>query len=242
MMYTLTLSHSTDRDSSMIDRRDRLFICRQELARSASIQMKESQRLVASIVPECRRLLRALRHRCRNTIPSVPSQVSRGGFFVRRSRLTYWARSYRTLMVYISFDVSSLICTFNSWVYCALRHIYGFRLSRWAPWFFFEFAWAFLFTFLALSFKLFVCVVINHQKRGDCKHLGPLGMFRWLMTTVIMTNEFVQLNESLSLIWSFVKEAPHFRYSKRRSRYSTQIYNKTKDLSSPKCHKIEKDT
>ena len=62
------------------------------------------------------------------------------------------------------------------------------------------------------------------------------------MTTIIVTNEFVQLNESLSLIWSFVKEAPQFRYSKRRSRYSTQIYNKTKDLSSPKCHKVEKDT
>ena len=62
------------------------------------------------------------------------------------------------------------------------------------------------------------------------------------MTIIIVTNEFVQLNESLSLIWSFVKEAPPFRYSKRRSRYSTQIYNKTKDPSSPKCRKVEKDT
>ena len=62
------------------------------------------------------------------------------------------------------------------------------------------------------------------------------------MTTIIVTNEFVQLNETLSLIWSFVKEAPQFHYSKRRSRYSTQIYNKTKDLSSPKCRKVEKDT
>ena len=38
------------------------------------------------------------------------------------------------------------------------------------------------------------------------------------------------------------KEAPQFRYLKRRSRYSTQICVKTKDLSSPKCHKAEKDT
>ena len=63
------------------------------------------------------------------------------------------------------------------------------------------------------------------------------------MTTIIVTNEFVPLNESLSLIWSFVKEAPQFRYSKRRSRYSTQIYIfKIKDLSSPKYRKVEKDT
>ena len=62
------------------------------------------------------------------------------------------------------------------------------------------------------------------------------------MTTIIMTTEFVQLNEKLLLIWSYVKEAPKFHYSKRRSRYSTQVYNKNKDLSSPKCHKVEKDT
>ena len=62
------------------------------------------------------------------------------------------------------------------------------------------------------------------------------------MTTIIVTNEFVQLNETLSLIWSYVKEAPQFRYPKRRSRYSTEIYVKTKDLSSSKCHKVEKDT
>ena len=62
------------------------------------------------------------------------------------------------------------------------------------------------------------------------------------MTTVIVTNEFVQLNESLSLIWSYVKDAPQFHYSNRRSRYSTHIYIKTKDLSSPKCHKVENDT
>ena len=36
-----------------------------------------------------------------------------------------------------------------------------------------------------------------------CKHLGPLGMFRWLMATIIVTNEFVQLNDTSSLIWSF---------------------------------------
>ena len=57
-----------------------------------------------------------------------------------------------------------------------------------------------------------------------------------------MTNEFVQLNKLLSLIGSYVKEAPQFHYSKRRSRYSIQLYVKAKDLSSPKCHKVEKDT
>ena len=57
-----------------------------------------------------------------------------------------------------------------------------------------------------------------------------------------VTNEFVQLNEILSLIGSYVKEASQFRYSKRRSRYSIQIYNKTKDLSNPKCRKVENDT
>ena len=41
-----------------------------------------------------------------------------------------------------------------------------------------------------------------------CKHLGPQGMFRWLMITIIVTNEFVQLNRSLSLIWSYVKRGP----------------------------------
>ena len=62
------------------------------------------------------------------------------------------------------------------------------------------------------------------------------------MTTIIVTNEFVQHNEILSLIESYVKEAPKFHHSKRRSWYSTQVYNKTKDLSSPKCHKVDKDT
>jgi len=62
------------------------------------------------------------------------------------------------------------------------------------------------------------------------------------MTTIIVTNEFVQLIEILSLIGSCVKEAPQFHYSKRRSRFSTHLYVKTKDLSSPKCHKVEKDT
>jgi len=52
----------------------------------------------------------------------------------------------------------------------------------------------------------------------------------------------MQLNEILSLIGSYVKEAPKFHYLKRRSWYSTQVYNKTKDLSSPKCRKVEKDT
>ena len=62
------------------------------------------------------------------------------------------------------------------------------------------------------------------ESRHVCKHIGALGMFRWLMTSIIVTNEFVQLNEILLLIWSYVKEAPQFHYSKRRSRYSTQIY------------------
>ena len=62
------------------------------------------------------------------------------------------------------------------------------------------------------------------------------------MTTIIVTNEIVQLNEILLLIWSYVKEALQFHYSKRRSPYSTQVCNKTKDLSSPKCRKVEKDT
>ena len=62
------------------------------------------------------------------------------------------------------------------------------------------------------------------------------------MIAIIVTNEFVQINEILSLIGSYVKEAPKFHHSKRRSRYSTQVYNKTKDLSSSKCRKVEKDT
>ena len=62
------------------------------------------------------------------------------------------------------------------------------------------------------------------------------------MTTIIVTNEFVQFNEILLLIGLYVKEVPQFQYSKRRSRYSTQIYNNTKDPSSPKCRKVEKDT
>ena len=62
------------------------------------------------------------------------------------------------------------------------------------------------------------------------------------MATIMVTNEFVQLNETLSHIWSYVKEALQFHYSKRRSPYSTQVCNKTKDLSSPKYLKVEKDT
>ena len=62
------------------------------------------------------------------------------------------------------------------------------------------------------------------------------------MTTIIVTNEFVQLNEILSLIGSYVKEAPKFHHSKRRSWYSTKVYNKTKDVSSLNCRKVEKDT
>ena len=62
------------------------------------------------------------------------------------------------------------------------------------------------------------------------------------MTIIIVANEFVQLNELLSFIGSYVKEAPQFHYSKRRSRYLTQDYYKTKDLSSTKCQKVENDT
>ena len=47
-----------------------------------------------------------------------------------------------------------------------------------------------------------------------CKHLGPQDMFRWLMTTIIVTNEYVQLNRSVSLIWSYVKRGPLDRPSR----------------------------
>ena len=67
-------------------------------------------------------------------------------------------------------------------------------------------------------------------------------MFRWLMTTIIVTNEFVQLNRSLSLIWSYVKRGPSISLYKKAISFSTQDYNKTKELSSPKCRKVEKDT
>jgi hypothetical protein len=32
--------------------------------------------------------------------------------------------------------------------------------------------------YLSRSLVIYVYVVINHQKGGDCKHLGPQGMFR----------------------------------------------------------------
>ena len=51
--------------------------------------------------------------------------------------------------------------------------------------------------------------------RPLCKHLGPQGMFRWLMTTFIVTNEFVQLNRSLPLIWSYVKRGPSISLFKK---------------------------
>jgi hypothetical protein len=44
--------------------------------------------------------------------------------------------------------------------------------------------------------------------KARCKHLGPQDMFRWLMTTIIATNEFVQIYRSLSLIWLYVKRGP----------------------------------
>ena len=36
----------------------------------------------------------------------------------------------------------------------------------------------FILLYLSRSLVIYVCVVINHQKGGDCKHLGPQGMFR----------------------------------------------------------------
>ena len=62
------------------------------------------------------------------------------------------------------------------------------------------------------------------------------------MTTIIVTNEFVQLNRSLPLIWSYVKRGPSISLFEKAISYSTLIDVKTKDLSSPKCHKAEKDT
>ena len=62
------------------------------------------------------------------------------------------------------------------------------------------------------------------------------------MTTIIVTNEFVQLNKSLLLIWSYDKRGPSISLFKKAISDSTQIYNKTKDLSSLKCRKVEKDT
>ena len=62
------------------------------------------------------------------------------------------------------------------------------------------------------------------------------------MTTIIVTNEFVQLNEILSLIGSYVKEAPQFSSFKKAILVFNSSYNKTKDLSSSKCRKVEKDT
>ena len=63
------------------------------------------------------------------------------------------------------------------------------------------------------------------------------------MTTIIVTNEFVQINRSLSLIWSYVKRGPSISlFKKAISVLNSIIYVKAKDLSSPKCHKVEKDT
>ena len=61
------------------------------------------------------------------------------------------------------------------------------------------------------------------------------------MTTIIVTNEFVQLNESLSLIWSYVKRGPSISVILEGDLGFQLIYVKAKDLSSRKCHKVEKD-
>ena len=62
------------------------------------------------------------------------------------------------------------------------------------------------------------------------------------MTTIIVTNEFVQLNRSLSLIRSYVKRGPSISVIQKGDLGIQLIYVKAKDLSSPKCHKVEKDT
>ena len=62
------------------------------------------------------------------------------------------------------------------------------------------------------------------------------------MTTIIVTNEFVQLNRLLSLIWSYVKTGPSISVIQKGDLGIQLIYVKAKDLSSPKCHKDEKDT
>ena len=83
---------------------------------------------------------------------------------------------------------------------------------------------------------------INWSVPPQCKHLGPQGMFRWLMITFIVTNEFVQLNRSLSLIWLYDKRGPSISVILKGDLGFQLIYVKAKDLSSPKCHKVEKDT
>ena len=62
------------------------------------------------------------------------------------------------------------------------------------------------------------------------------------MTTIIVTNEFVQLNRSLSLIWSYVKRGPSISVIQKGDLGIQLIYVKANDLSSPKCRKVEKDT
>ena len=72
----------------------------------------------------------------------------------------------RTLILCITFGVSSWICTFVSWVCRALRHIYGFHLSRWALWSFFRVCLCLsCFIFLALSCFMFVLSSIT--KKGE---------------------------------------------------------------------------
>ena len=62
------------------------------------------------------------------------------------------------------------------------------------------------------------------------------------MTTIIVTNEFVQLNRSLLLIWSYVKRGPSISIIQKGDLGIQLLYVKAKDLFSPKCHKVEKDT
>ena len=50
------------------------------------------------------------------------------------------------------------------------------------------------------------------------------------MTTIIVTNEFVQLNKSLPLIWSYVKRGPSISVIQKGGLGFQLIYVKAKDL------------
>ena len=63
------------------------------------------------------------------------------------------------------------------------------------------------------------------------------------MTTINVTNEFVQLKEIISLIGSCGYKRPSISITQKGDLgIEFHINLKTKDLSSPKCHKEEKDT
>ena len=60
------------------------------------------------------------------------------------------------------------------------------------------------------------------------------------MTTITVANEFVQINKSLSLIWSYVKRGPSISVIQKGDLGNQLIYDKAKDLSSPKCHRLRR--